>query len=308
MIFYFSATGNSYYAAKKLAEATNDRLCSIPDCIKAGKSHFHVEKGENIGIVCPTYFFGLPSVVHSFLCTLMLFNAEESYFYALFTCGSETGNIAKQYSALMNLKVVPIHAIFDLPMVDNYVSMFEVASPEEIEKKLNAADAELSNIAKKILRKEAGIFNSHKGKLSTLKASLLYPRYAGGRKTKKFRVQPSCIGCGRCATYCPVGAIAMRDDMTPVWIEEQCTLCYGCINGCPAKAIQYGKGTEKHGRYMNPRVQLPEPNPSLYLDLDPEDEEEAFDEELEYDTDLPEEEEDYEALPESSDEPEETEA
>lgn len=302
MIFYFSATGNSYYAAKKLAEATNDTLCSIPDCIKAGKSHFHVKKGENIGIVCPTYFFGLPSVVHSFLCTLMLFNAEESYFYALFTCGSQTGNIAKQYTALMNLKVVPVHAIFDLPMVDNYVSMFEVAKPEEIEKKLNAADAELSNIAKKILRKEAGIFNSHKGKLATLKASLLYPRYAGGRKTSKFRVKSSCIGCGRCAAYCPVDAIAMRDDMVPTWIEKQCTLCYGCINGCPAQAIQYGRGTEKHGRYMNPRVQLPEPNPSLYLDPDNEENEE-YEEELEYGTDLPEEEgEEYEALPESEEE------
>lgn len=305
MIFYFSATGNSYYAAKKLAEATNDTLYSIPDCIKAGKSHFYVEKGENIGIVCPTYFFGLPSVVHSFLCTLMLFNAEESYFYALFTCGSETGNIAKQYTALMNLKVVPVHAIFDLPMVDNYVSMFEVAKPEEIEKKLNAADAELSNIAKKILRKEAGIFNTHKGKLATLKASLLYPRYAGGRKTSKFRVKSSCIGCGRCATYCPVDAIAMRDDMVPTWIEKQCTLCYGCINGCPAQAIQYGKGTEKHGRYMNPRVQLPEPDPELYMNLDADEEE--LDEVLEYEAELPEEEDTYEALPEASEEPEETE-
>lgn len=307
MIFYFSATGNSYYAAKKLAEATNDTLYSIPDCIKAGKSHFHVEKGENIGIVCPTYFFGLPSVVHSFLCTLMLFNAEESYFYALFTCGSETGNIVKQYSALMNLKVVPIHAIFDLPMVDNYVSMFEVASPEEIEKKLNAADAELDVIARKILRKEVGIFNSHKGKLAGLKTSFLYPRYAGGRNTKKFYVKSSCIGCGRCATYCPVNAIAMRDNMVPVWIEKQCALCYGCINGCPAQAIQYGKGTEKHGRYMNPRVQLPEPNPSLYIDLD--DEEEEYDEELEYDTDPADgEEEEYEALPETVEEVEAEEA
>ena len=97
----------------------------------------------------------------------------------------------------------------------------------------------------------------------------------------------------------------MRDDMVPVWVEDQCALCYGCINGCPAQAIQYGKGTEKHGRYMNPRVELPAPEPELYMDLDADEEE--FDEAAEYEAELPEEEA-YEALPESSEEPEETEA
>lgn len=266
MIFYFSATGNSYYAAKKLADATNDTLYSIPDCVKAGKSTFQVAKGENVGIVCPTYYFGLPAIVHSFLCSLMLTNAEESYFYALFTCGSETGNIVKQYTSLMKLKVVPVHAIFDLPMVDNFVTMFDVDAPEVIEKKLDAADAALADITAKILRKEVGFFNSHKGKLAGLKTSILYPRYATGRRTKKFTVSPSCIGCGRCAKFCPVNAISMREDMVPVWVAEQCSLCLGCVNGCPAHAIQYGKGTKKHGRYMNPRVTLPEPDPTQYLE------------------------------------------
>lgn len=267
MIFYFSATGNSYYAAKKLAEATNDTLYSIPDYVKAGKSTFQVAEGENVGLVCPTYFFGLPAIVHSFLCSLMLTNAEKSYFYTVFTCGSETGNIVKQYTSLMKIKVVPVHAIFDLPMVDNYVTMFEVASPEVIEQKLNTADAALDDIIAKIRRKEVGFFNTHKGKLAGLKTSVLYPRYATGRRTKKFTVSPSCIGCGRCAKFCPEGAITMREeDMIPVWTASQCTLCLGCLNGCPAKAIQYGKKTKKHGRYMNPRVTLPDPQPSQHLD------------------------------------------
>ena len=266
MIFYFSATGNSYYAAKKLAEATNDTLYSIPDCIKAGKSTFHVQSGENIGIVCPTYYYGLPSVVHAFLCSLMLLNASESYFYAVFTCGSETGNIVKQYASLMKIKVVPIHAIFDLPMVDNYVVMFDAASPEIVQEKLDAADTMLCDIIAQIKRKEVGIFNPHKGRFASLKTGILYPRYATGRKTKKFTVSPSCIGCGRCAKFCPVGAITMRDDMVPIWTEERCALCLGCVNGCPAQAIQYGKGTKKHGRYMNPRVVLPEPDPSRYVE------------------------------------------
>ena len=41
----------------------------------------------------------------------------------------------------------------------------------------------------------------------------------------------------------------------PVWTEDQCNMCLACINRCPAKAIQYGKKTEKRGRYVHPIYQ-----------------------------------------------------
>ena len=34
MIFYFSGTGNSFYAAKKMADATGERLISISRALK----------------------------------------------------------------------------------------------------------------------------------------------------------------------------------------------------------------------------------------------------------------------------------
>jgi flavodoxin len=39
MIFYFSATGNSKYAAQKLATETGEALLSITDCVKNQNSH-----------------------------------------------------------------------------------------------------------------------------------------------------------------------------------------------------------------------------------------------------------------------------
>ena len=40
MIFYFSATGNSKYAAERIASATEDRLIFIRDAIrKIGRAH-----------------------------------------------------------------------------------------------------------------------------------------------------------------------------------------------------------------------------------------------------------------------------
>lgn len=54
MILYFSATGNSAYVAKQLAE-DGERLIFIPDAIDRGSYEFAVEPGEKVGIISPTY-------------------------------------------------------------------------------------------------------------------------------------------------------------------------------------------------------------------------------------------------------------
>ena len=54
MIIFFSATGNSQYVAKQLAE-DEERLISIPDAIDKGINEFDVEPNENVGIISPTY-------------------------------------------------------------------------------------------------------------------------------------------------------------------------------------------------------------------------------------------------------------
>lgn len=40
----------------------------------------------------------------------------------------------------------------------------------------------------------------------------------------------------------------------PVWTKDECCKCSACINRCPVKAIQYGNGTKKRNRYVNPLV------------------------------------------------------
>ena len=63
MILYFSATGNSKYVAARIAEVIHDEIRAITDCIADNSFIF---KDDRIGIVTPTYFWGLPSIVNDF--------------------------------------------------------------------------------------------------------------------------------------------------------------------------------------------------------------------------------------------------
>jgi len=58
MVFYFTATGNSLYAAKQF----DTELVSIPQELKKTERHY---KADSIGIVCPLYELDKPEVIKS---------------------------------------------------------------------------------------------------------------------------------------------------------------------------------------------------------------------------------------------------
>lgn len=64
MLLYFSATGNCKYVATRLKQADAQEMLSIVDCIRENRYEF---SDERIGIISPTYDWGLPSIVKEFL-------------------------------------------------------------------------------------------------------------------------------------------------------------------------------------------------------------------------------------------------
>jgi NAD-dependent dihydropyrimidine dehydrogenase PreA subunit len=77
----------------------------------------------------------------------------------------------------------------------------------------------------------------------------------GASHTEKFYANDKCTGCGICEKVCSLKNIKVAGK--PQW-GKTCTQCHACIHYCPAKAVQYGKGTEKKGRYKNPKISLQE--------------------------------------------------
>ena len=253
MIFYFSATGNSKYAAERIAAATDDRLIFLRDAVRSRSYRYDVSRESRIGFVIPVYFQGLPSILNFFLEKLELTGYRDQYLYVVLTCGSRTGDAAGQLAKLLGKKGLSLSAQFGIPMVDNYVPMFKVAGPEEIEKRLDAAEAYIDDAARAIRAKGAGDYNRSRGAAPGVMTGTLYPLYAHGRSTKPFVVTDHCIGCGLCQEICPCGAILISGGK-PAWIKSQCVRCLGCLHRCPAQAIHWKTPSEDRGRYYNPRV------------------------------------------------------
>lgn len=255
MIYYFSATGNSKVAAEKLAQKMGDTCISMPEALGLGKYIYSVKEGESIGFIFPTYFLGVPTIVEEFIERLELHADKETYVYLVLTCGSSTGEAGEIFHRLLKLKGVSLTAQYSVKMPDNYVPIYKIPDHEKLEKINQKANEDINIISRQIIRQIKGDKNSLKGFASKILTRVAYPVYKKGRKTAKFYVQDTCIHCGLCQITCPSQAIQLEDEK-PKWVKEQCSLCLSCLHRCPVAAIQYGKKTEKHGRYLHPEAHL----------------------------------------------------
>lgn len=248
MIYYFSATGNSQHVAERLAATTGDTLVSITACAKAQHFNLELRESERLCFVTPVYFGGLPTIVADFISRLKITPHGEHYVYSVITYGTTTGQASKQLAGLLGKKAT-VNAKFAVRMVDTWTPMFDLSDKRKIEAITQAAEPQIDVTIKKVSDRQSGDFDKRK---IPLIAPLVYRMYGKARKTKRFDLLPTCMGCGVCSRQCPVSAITILDKKA-VWVKDECVLCLGCLHHCPKFAIQYGKNTQKHGQFVYPK-------------------------------------------------------
>ena len=235
MIFYFSGTGNSAWAARYLARLSGDEAFDIT----AVHELPDVGRARQIGFVFPVYAWGVPEAMADFVKKLP---AAEAFAFGICTCGGDAGHTMRQLS-----KRYPLDAGYSLLMPNNYVVGSELTCEEEIRRRLAEARRELERIAQEIQQRQR-VYRVHEGALPGLKSRLInvgFNKFA--RSARLFTAGDSCNGCGQCAQNCPSSAISLQDGK-PVW-AARCFQCMRCINSCPCQAIQYGKATSGRRRY-----------------------------------------------------------
>ena len=94
MIFYFSGTGNTKWAASKTAEALGDQLIDIAATLKHsdGGSTFcyELKDDEPIGFFFPVHGWRPPLIVKEFVSRLRL-NQADRFCYVVCTAGDNVG-------------------------------------------------------------------------------------------------------------------------------------------------------------------------------------------------------------------------
>lgn len=252
MIFYFSGTGNTRWAAEYLAEKTGERLLFIPEELK-GECRYTLAQDERIGFCFPVHGWQPPRIVRNFIKRLYVNNAEGHYCFALCTCGDTIGDTMTILNKDLSRCGLTATGQFSIIMPESYVCLpFMYTDTEEREReKIQTAEKQLKKIIDTVSERINDIKNLFKGKTPKL-YSYVIGEYFNRRMItdRPFNVNDKCIKCGICADVCPTGDIIGGKGSSPEWRHDNsCTCCLACYHHCPTHAINYGKRTKKRGQY-----------------------------------------------------------
>lgn len=244
MIIYFSATGNSEFVADKIADVTNDTAFSITEI----KNKIVLKDGEQLGIVTPTYFWGLPSYVNEFMGNIQIENADNSYIYYIATYGTTAGQADYYIKKHLKNKGLTLNASYGIKTVDNWTVWFDVNDKNKIQEISDEEDKQINQIIEPVIGQKRVFISKDKKPLWLCAFAQVF--YKSARKTSHLKVSDDCIGCAICESLCPVQAIKIIDNK-PQWITDRCSMCFKCLHNCPEFAINYDNKTQKHGQYKH---------------------------------------------------------
>ncbi len=244
MIIYFTGTGNSFAAARRLAERTDDHavpLRAVRDADLAAE--------RRIGIVFPVYCFDAPLPIREFLSRATF--APDAYVYVVATCGASVGRAIRTVIRLVAETGVDVALSRKL----RYPDSASVAVGADANKKADrcvAADAEIDAIARDIEAGRRDLREVH----GSVAAALAETRMGRALVSWAFRQEPApslCNGCGLCAKVCPCSNIEIADGHARIRDRAQCAHCMACVQFCPRQAMTI------RGRRARPELQYHHP-------------------------------------------------
>ena len=250
VIYYFTGTGNSLAAARRIAGALGETEL-VPIAAFRDTPGTITPDPDRVGIGCPVYDCGVPVMVANFAERLDLSRAD--YTFAVVTMGGIGVSALHQLNGIFDRRQNRrLDAAFAVRMPGNFPPIFRSVPGERCGRTLDGADRRLTEIAEAIgngLSVSPGF-----APVSRLMNALSYGSLAKSAHDagERFSVSDACTGCGTCAKVCPAGNLVLADGR-PVW-GRRCELCCACLHFCPTEAIQLNVmlGTEGRGRYRHP--------------------------------------------------------
>ena len=247
-LYVMSATGNSLYAAQKLAQSLGEsEIVLLP-------SDKPVILTERIGIIGPVYDgFPSPPVVDFLRGPFRQADKSQvKYLFCLHTCG-KTPSLAPQIleKLVTEAGCAPSYQ-HSVRMIDTHVGRVPMRAKLDWKPMLDEADGKLARIAKEI---DGGALRiPSRLPFARLAGRFLMPKaYRTQARTGKFlSASDVCISCGACAQICPTFAITMGKKPQ---FGAGCIGCFACLLVCPKQALLY-QMRNWQASYINPRSHI----------------------------------------------------
>jgi ferredoxin len=260
IVLFFSATGNSLYVARQLAQGDDSQALSIPSLVHSGK--YDVE-AEEIGIVMPLYGHMPPNMVREFLAKAHL---KADYFFTIFTFGMRPGPVVAIWEEEAKQAGYHFDYINVIQMADNWLHHFNMDDQKKLDatkhipEQIQAISDDLAERKHWYRPVTAEDWDAHAQFLkgSGIKTEDGFRMEA----SERFLITDRCVRCGICANVCPRNNYRLVNDRMTT--RGTCDYCLACIHNCPQKAIQlrpsenpFLKPEENpNSRYRNPNVKL----------------------------------------------------
>lgn len=245
---YLSGTGNTKHCVQKFLSALDSDAKCVP--IEDKESIDTIRNNGDIVLAYPTQFSNVPFMVKDFV----IRNKdlwEGKKIFLITTMGAFSGDgtgclarVLKRYGAIIlgGMQIRMPDAVCDSKLLKK--------SLEENRRIVHEADEKIDKATSDI--KQDGKYPKEGLSFFAHMAGLFGQRLWFYKKTadynKKLKISDSCIGCGLCASNCPMGNLSIQNGKAVNF--GKCTMCYRCISTCPKKAITLlGKEVVEQCRY-----------------------------------------------------------
>ena len=243
MLFYFTATGNSLYVARKI----ENHLLSIPQELKKEKLDYH---SETIGIVSPIFAGELPQTVRKFIEKARF---HTPYFYMVLTYGSDDTVAAKWSFDFCKQNGIHVDYIQTIQMVDNYLPSFDMSKQVAMDKHV---EEQIQQVINQLNKKVSYIPEpTPEGQELYQAVSLRFAKHPELNNGESIIMSDRCVGCLICKQVCPTGNIIIKDGKA-IRLNKECDFCLACVQNCPFHVIDLKVDKNPKERYRHPGVSL----------------------------------------------------
>jgi Pyruvate/2-oxoacid:ferredoxin oxidoreductase delta subunit len=236
-IYFFTGTGNTYLAAKKIVEVfyKEKYIVTLSDIVESNSKEINLS--NTIGIGFPVICWNTFPIVKNFINSMPKSNGTEIFVFT--TMGNTSLNTAANYGNILKIKGYSLIGTCDFLMPNNFIA---IQKEEKNILKREKAYVGIEHYTKELIN---GIIKKEKKNLlfkicfiiSSFITNIWYRNLF--QKIIKFNIiRSKCNKCGFCAKICPVKNISFEYKY-PVFNGKRCQICMRCISYCPSSAIRF---------------------------------------------------------------------